>query len=143
MAHAVPVGGQSLGVLQATHVPLPSQTLPPLVAQSVPAPRLVTSQHPLLQWFWAQSPWGAGQLLTAAQAMHEGPPPFTLPVVLPPPTPAPPVPLPLKSKPPRMLVHDPAPTATITKANTGAERVLHGGSPLRAVAQAGRGGLLQ
>jgi hypothetical protein len=45
---AVPVIGQSVGMAQATHLPMPSQTLPPLSAHVVPAVAFVPgAQQPI------------------------------------------------------------------------------------------------
>jgi len=63
-AHEVPVEGQSLVVRQATHAPVPLQTLPPLSAHTVPAAVGAATQAPAAQAAMAHEvPVGAQSLV--------------------------------------------------------------------------------
>jgi hypothetical protein len=66
---AVVCAGQSAGAAHPTHAPLPSQTLPPEVAQAVLAGTLETLQQPCAQVVATQSLTGIGQSVAAMQAI--------------------------------------------------------------------------
>jgi hypothetical protein len=89
-AHAVALGVQSLVCTQATHFPLPSQTLPPLSMQLAPIVALAAPQQPFSQGLvmhWVEC---AGQLASEVQAwlpVHTGGEPPVLPVLVAPPVP--------------------------------------------------------
>jgi hypothetical protein len=71
--------GQSLGARQATQVPLPSQSLPPLSVHRAPAVASLTPQVLLVQVLVLQTvPW-AGQSLVARQATQVPLPSQTVP----------------------------------------------------------------
>lgn len=59
---AVPVAGQSLAMVHTTHLPLPSQTLPPMSAHAVRRGALAVPQQPVAHVLVRQSVDGDGQL---------------------------------------------------------------------------------
>jgi hypothetical protein len=114
VAQVVPVAGQSVALTQATHLPFPSQTWPPLSLHDVSTGALVAAQQPAAQVLVTQVVDCTGQSLGAVHGVQLMPVVVVVVVpllVVPPPVPAgdiapvpaPPVP-PLKSKPPSSCV---------------------------------------
>jgi hypothetical protein len=86
VAQVVPVGVQSMSFKQATHLPLPSQTLPPLSVHALPEATLVAPQQPMPHVGAMHVVEGGEQ---SAGILHAAP--ASQPGIIPPVPPVPPV----------------------------------------------------